>query len=316
PFSVLNARECSASTRVTWIASFVTDPRLHGRTGLHRTTVAGTRARLADASLAVCYTEACPGCAAMPGELLTGGALTAGARLLYGQLQGVPGFSRGSGTFTFASLATLTGCSPEALRRAAAELVAARWLNVTQEHRKRPLQFTLQNPISTLVRARVSSIRRRVKATNPRGEALLREFLNAMLTTEDYEDNASPDMLLNPFTRELMELDRYYPTANVGVEFNGAQHYQETELASFDETVKQVGRDAMKAFICKARGIELVVIHPEDLSWKAIDKKLPRRLPRRSAEGLEPLVTELEALASDYRRRTAEEQERKKVPGR
>jgi hypothetical protein len=77
----------------------------------------------------------------------------------------------------------------------------------------------------------------------------------------------------------LMELDRYYPTAGVAVEYNGNQHYEETDLATFEETVKQVGRDAMKAFICKARGIELAIIHPEDLKLKSIDHKIPERVP-------------------------------------
>jgi hypothetical protein len=108
-----------------------------------------------------------------------------------------------------------------------------------------------------------------------------------------------------------MELDRYYPTAGVAVEYNGDQHYEETGLATFEETVKQIGRDAMKAFICRARGIELAIIQPEDLKLKRIDHKLPGRLPRRDLEGMEPLVAALEELAADYRERTAEERARK-----
>ncbi|MFZ5823499.1 MAG: hypothetical protein ACOY94_04045, partial [Bacillota bacterium] len=133
---------------------------------------------------------------------------------------------------------------------------------------------------------------------------------------DDYQDNASPDWLLNPYTRELMELDRYYPTAGVAVEYNGDQHYAETDLATFEETVRQVGRDAMKAFICRARGIELAIIQPEDLSLKRIDHKLPGRLPRRDLEGMEPLVAALEEMAAEHRERTAEERGRKGNRGR
>ena len=132
-----------------------------------------------------------------------------------------------------------------------------------------------------------------------------------MVALDQYEENASPDLLLNPYTAELMELDRYYPSAAVAFEWGGDQHYEGTDLATFEETVKQVGRDAMKAFICKARGIGLAIIHPEDLSLKAIEPKIPGRLPRRDLEGLEPLLAALEGLASEYRERTAEERARK-----
>jgi hypothetical protein len=55
----------------------------------------------------------------------------------------------------------------------------------------------------------------------------------------------------------------------------------------------------------------LAIIHPEDLRLKAIDQKIPGRLPRRNLEGMEPLVAALEEMASAYRERTAEERARK-----
>ena len=114
-----------------------------------------------------------------------------------------------------------------------------------------------------------------------------------------------------------MDLDRFYSSVGVAVEFNGDQHYETSDLASFEQTVKQVGRDAMKAFICKARGIELAIIRPEDLSLAAIEKLIPGRLPRRSSEGVKPLVAALEELASEYRERTVEERERRdRNPGK
>jgi hypothetical protein len=137
------------------------------------------------------------------------------------------------------------------------------------------------------LRARISAIRRKVRKAEHRGETVL-------VALDDYEDNASPDLLLNPYTRELMELDRYYPTAGVAVEYNGDQHYDETDLATFEETVKQVG----------------AIIRPEDLSLKRICAKVSKRLPRRDLEGMEPLVAVLEEMAAAYRERTAEERAR------
>lgn len=316
PFSVLNESSHSASALLLWLLldrqrsgdpSALTNTRLGKLSGLDPETVAAARARLTQAPLASCYARPQRSCAAIPWLLLTSAGISAGARLLYGRLQGVSHFEHQGGSFTYAALSRLTGSSDGALRRAVAELVATGWLSITQANRKSPLIFTLRNPVSAQLRARISSIKRKVRSARPRGEALLREFLTLMIALDQYEDNAAPDFLLNPYTGELMELDRYYPTVGVAVEFNGDQHYEETDLATFGETVKQVGRDAMKAFICKARGLELAIIRPEDLGLESIDQKLPGRLPRRDLQGMEPLVAALEAMASEYRERTAEE---------
>lgn len=325
PINVLNSTTSSVSTRLIWLllglrssgtASSLTDVRLRTLSGLDRKTIATARARLAQAPLAPCYRRPHPSCAAIPVALLTTAEISAGARLLYGQLQGVPNFDNQVGSFTYGTLSRLTGTSVYPLRRAVAELVAAGWLMIAQANRKSPLSFTLRDPVSTRLRARISAIRRKVRKARHRGETLLREFLNVLIALDDYEDNASPDLLLNPYTRELMELDRYYPTAGVAVEYNGDQHYEETDLATFEETVKQVGRDAMKGFICRARGIELAIIQPEVLSLKSIDHKIPGRLPRRDLEGMEPLLAALEEMAAEHRERTAEERVRKGPRGR
>ena len=320
PFSILNSATHSANTRLVWLLLGVqsagkpharTDIRLRKMSGLDLKTIAAARARLVQAPLAPCYARPHRSCAAIPVALLTNAAMSAHARLLYGQLQGVPNCEHQGGSFTYAALSQLTGSSDDALRRAVAELIAAGWLTITRTNRKSPLHFTLCNPVSTQLRARISSLRRRLRGAQHRGEALLREFLNALVSLDHYQDDAAPDFLLNPYTGEFMELDRYYPTVGVAVEFNGAQHYEETDLATYAETVKQVGRDAMKAFICNAQGIELIVIHPEDLSLKDMDQKIPGRLPRRDLEGMEPLMAALEELASEYRERTAEERARR-----
>jgi hypothetical protein len=320
PVTVLNSTTHSASTRLTWLLlclqsfgapSALADSRLRKLSGLDPKTIAAARATLAQAPLAPCHGKPHASCAALPVALLTAAEISAGARLLYGQLQGVPTFSNQKGSFTSTTLSRLTGTSPAPLNRAVAELVAAGWLTTTQANRKSPVSFTLRDPVSPRLKARISAIRRKIRSAQHRGEVLLREFLNVLVAQADYEDNALLDLLLNPYTGELMELDRYYRSAGLAVEFNGDQHYEETDLATFAETVKQVGRDAMKAFICKARGIELAIIRPEHLTLKRIDEKLPRRLPRRDLDGMEPLVAALEELAAEYRQRTAEERARK-----
>lgn len=325
PFSVLNDPTHSGNTKLIWLLlslssgapSAAMDSTLREWSGLGFRTIATVPVKLARTPRASCYAKPQRLCAAVPRLLLTNPDISAIARLLYGQLQSVPDFEHQSGSFTYEALSHLTRTSDDALRGAVTELVAHGWLTITQANRKRPLCFTLRNPASAQLRARISSVRRRVKGAQHRGETLLCEFLNALVALDDYKDNAAPDFLLNPYTGELMELDRYYAAAGVAVEFNGNQHYEETDLATFEQTVKQVGRDAMKAFICRARGIELITIRTDDLTLKAIDQKIPGRLPRRDLEGMEPLVAALEELASEYRERTAEERarNRRQQPG-
>jgi len=314
PFSVLNAPTHNAHTRLVSVLLSrhlaLTEARLRKLSGFDPKTLALARARLSKAPLASCYTRPYHTCAEIPVSLLTEAQLSASARLLYGQLQGVSDFADHAGSFTFPALSQMTGTSDDALRRASSELVAGGWLSISQTNRKRPLHFTLRTPIPTALRARISSIRRRVRGAQPRGEVLLREYLNALVALDDREENAAPDFLLNPYTGELMELDRYYPSAAVAFEFNGAQHYEQSDLATFEQTVKQVGRDAMKAFICKARGIELVIIQPDDLRLKALVNKIPPHLPRRTLDDMEPLIAALEQLAAEYRERTDDERER------
>lgn len=316
PFTVLNDRTHSVITRLVWLLlgrnpGALPDATLSQLSGLDPKTVAAARARLTQAPLTSCFARPTPACAAIPWSLLTTAGISAGARLLYGQLQGAPGFARERGSFTYAALSRLTGTSDDTLRRAVAELVTGGWLTTEQANRKRPVTFTLRNPISPGLRARISHLRHKVRNAEHRGETLLLEFLQVLIAVNAHEDNAAPEFLLNPYSGELMELDRYYPDFGIAVEFNGAQHYEETELATFTETVKQVGRDAMKAFICKARGINLVIIHPEDLTLATLDRKIPKALPRRPLGGQEPLVAALEEMAAEYRERTAQERARK-----
>lgn len=117
PIEVLNSTTHSASTRLIWLLlglrssgapSSLTDIRLRKMSGLDRKTVAAARARLTQAPLAPCYGRPHPSCAAIPVALLTTAEISAGARLLYGQLQGVTNFDNQVGSFTYGTLSRLT----------------------------------------------------------------------------------------------------------------------------------------------------------------------------------------------------------------
>lgn len=116
---------------------------------------------------------------------------------------------------------------------------------------------------------------RRVRTAQFRGEALMRAYLNLLVDDDGFENDASPGFLVNPFTNEEMQLDRYYSLPGVAFEHNGLQHYQATQKYP-DETelLKQQMRDHAKQLICANRGIHLVVVHIEDLSLEGMRQKL------------------------------------------
>lgn len=187
PFSVLNSPSHSAGARLVSILLDIRPVGLAPGTGLGKQsgldpkTIALARARLAEVPLPHCFSRHRASCAAMPITLLTAAQLSAGARLLYGQLQGLPGFAEASGSSTYANLALLTGSTAVTLRRAAAELARTGWLTITQKTRKSPIHFTLCDPVETRWKARVSSMKRKYWSAQYKGETLLREILDVLV---------------------------------------------------------------------------------------------------------------------------------------
>ncbi|MFZ5825379.1 MAG: hypothetical protein ACOY94_13850 [Bacillota bacterium] len=211
------------------------------------------------------------------------------AKVLYGILQSQ------DGEFTYPALSRLTGAGPNTLKRAVAALVQAEWLQTEQRNRRAPIRFTLGNPILARQRLEVELARRRLQHDPNKGEALMKEYLSLLVDSNEFEDNARPGFLINPKTRERLELDRLY--INVAAfEYNGASHFGTTEQATDQQT-----RDMVKVGICALRGIPVVVIHSEDLSLAGMRAKIGGLLPLRDLTGHEPLIAFLERKAQRYR---------------
>lgn len=131
------------------------------------------------------------------------------------------------------------------------------------------------------------------------GEALMKEFLSLIVSTDDYMDNVRPGFLRNTKTDSLMEFDRYYPNT-VAFEFNGTQHYEPTDLYDAETVERQQSRDILKKQICADKGVELVIVHPQDLTLAGMLSKVRGLLPLRNLKGGEGLVRFLEKLSANY----------------
>lgn len=224
--------------------------------------------------------------------------------LCYGYLQTLPGFKRMAGEFKWAQVRQLSGLDLRTIKRAVRRLAELYWISMTPRKRIEPIFYRLQDADQ----AYQEEAERRVdQATTLKsvsiGEAYMREYLSLIVDTRGSEDGARPEFLVNPYTGERLELDRYYPVHKVAFEFNGRQHYQASKKYSRKQVEAQKRRDAVKRRICKEQGITLVVIHEQDLSLHGMIQKVGTLLPRRSLRGFRATIKRLDAQCSYYRKK-------------
>lgn len=235
-----------------------------------------------------------------PIGLLTNGELSPSARLLYGFLQRTQGYRRQSGTTSIAELARIARVDLKTVRSGLAQLAATGWLATTQASQQAPIRFTLINPAETEARRELARVERRLAKEKFKGEGLMRALLSLLVDLDEFEDNASPGFLVNPLTDERLQFDRFYPPS-VAFEFNGPQHYGETELYSAEHAREQRARDLIKIGICAQKGVTLVIVHAEDLSIAGMLKKINGLLPMRAFDRRGPVARYLESRCRAYR---------------
>lgn len=224
-------------------------------------------------------------------------------KLLYGVLQFTPRFEHPHGQVSHSGLGLLWGEHPATVRKAMSGLANGGWVAVSQRNQRSPICFTLRDPVQERQKREVANAGQRLKEADYLGEEIMREYLSLIVDSDQFEDNASPGFLVNPYTGERLQFDRYYPP-KVALEFNGPQHYRPTErYPSETEAMRQQARDYIKAGICALRGIRLIVLLPEDLSLSGIRSKVDGLLPLRDLSEHQPLVGFLESVARGYRRR-------------
>lgn len=308
PAAILVDRTLPATARLLWLVcqlpaakTPVSPQQLQALSGLTRHTILRGLACLEstgwlkDGNLA-------PPDAALPIDLLLDKRLGVQAKLAYGALQLLPQFKKGAGRFIYTELSTLMGLSLVPVRTAIRELETHRWLTLSQANKFQPIHFTLGNPVLSRQAGEVEAAELRLTEAGYTGEAIMHEFLSLIVDSNEFEENARPGFLVNPYTDELMEFDRYYPP-RVAFEFNGPQHYGPTDrYPSKADAWKQEGRDLMKIGICVRRGITLITLHAEDLCLETIRQKVDGLLPLRDLAGHEGLIDLLERAGRDCRR--------------
>lgn len=311
PVALLLHPDLTASAKLIWMVASLRPPAegastawLAASAGVSRPTVLKGLAQLAAAGWGPTRVGEPGPTLPIPAALLANRGLGPRARVLYGLLLLTPGFRHPSGQFTYAELASLAHADPQTLAKAIRELALAEWITVKRANRLDRIHFELSFPGLARGLAALAAAERRLERAEFFGEGLMREYLSLLIDSDEYEDDAAPGFLVNPRTQERLQLDRFYPP-RVAFEFNGPQHYRETERYSADEAARQRERDYIKLGICSSRGITLVIIHPEDLALQAMRQKVAALLPHRDLTGYDLLIDYLEAESRRYRRLTS-----------
>lgn len=256
----------------------------------------------------------------LPDDLLLDHRLSMRARLLYGCIQLLPGYrgvflavissganrARSSEIVTrcetsYQELARLAGLTARPTHLAVRELQHHGWLLLSQQNKFTPVQIELRNPFAIRREEEVAEARQRLRLHEFRGEALMRELLSLIVDSLDYTDNASPDFLINPYTDQRMEFDRYYPP-RVAFEYQGEQHFGPTKKYPDPvEAGRLQGRDMIKELICIRKGITLLQVVRADLSVAAMLRKVEGLLPLRDLDRHQPLLNYLEGACRRHR---------------
>uniref|UniRef100_A0A6C0BE00 Uncharacterized protein n=1 Tax=viral metagenome TaxID=1070528 RepID=A0A6C0BE00_9ZZZZ len=71
-----------------------------------------------------------------------------------------------------------------------------------------------------------------------------------------------PDWLKNPLTNRNLEIDMFDPYTNIGIEYNGAQHYryEPSMHGTLNDFNYQVFKDNLKIQKCKERNVSLIIV--------------------------------------------------------
>ncbi|MDB4895293.1 MAG: hypothetical protein JWN15_1555, partial [Firmicutes bacterium] len=189
------------------------------------------------------------------------------------------------------------------------KLALTGWLDLSQENRASPIAFTLRDPVAERWGIMIAQMDERLDGLEYRGEAFMQEYLSRIIASDEYAENGRPGFLINPFTDQKMEFDRYYPP-HLAFEYHGPQHDGPTN--KFPSTVKAQqlqARDMLKGAICAEKGIALVVLRFPDLKLSTMVKKvssamrkLKTPLPLRDVSRDEPVIDYLEELTETHRR--------------
>lgn len=136
-----------------------------------------------------------------------------------------------------------------------------------------------------------------------KGEFLARKRMDWCLVRDEYICNARPKILTHPVTKKPLELDTFDPKNCMGTEYNGSQHYRETEDYKQVDVDEQQVRDHLKASMSAQNGITLLTFTYRDLRPGVLERRLEEAVPhlkRRYVDMGGPYMKVLNRISDAY----------------
>lgn len=322
PVTLLLTHELSTSAKLVWAILYIDEQleqrhrlspsRLEQRTGLCRKTVRDA----IESMQALGWYSPDPRVhlpklaghrVSIHAGLLVNTSLKAGSRLMYGWLQATTAYQTRSCQFTYVELSRELGLGLKSVRCWVKELVDADWLHTQQKNQVTAISLKLRNPIKERFTRMLERTLWRLEKGENIGEVLAQEICSVTFDDDDCSNNDEIQYLQVLETGGQMHFDRKYHSADVAIEFNGRQHDEPDEKYDAEAVRLQKERDERKRRICDDRGIRLIIIRPEELSFEAIIEKVGDLLPRRELyDCADANLNLLEWRSRGYRRKVME----------
>lgn len=133
-----------------------------------------------------------------------------------------------------------------------------------------------------------------------------REIITRIFEEVETEFNIWPEWLVNPATNRPLKLDLHYPQLGVAVRFEGVQGKRKLRL-SLEEEAQQAVRERARQELCRANGVELIVVDlaaddPPAL-LREVDVCLSRAKERVTSKKAKAQIKQARAVAAELARR-------------
>ena len=187
------------------------------------------------------------------------------------------------------------------LTRHCAELEISGWMRFADEAgRRRPVP-TLPVEIEAMLAVETGNL---LDMSHFKGEEATMCFADWIIAPRiRLVRDARPSFMLNPETRQPLELDIYAPQVKWGLEHNGDQHYGVTDLyPDKDQLRERQKRDVLKVGLCKQNDVRLYIVTKNDLSLERMLLFFPPDIPRRDFDPKGPYVQMLERVGRECAR--------------
>jgi len=113
-----------------------------------------------------------------------------------------------------------------------------------------------------------------------KGEFLARMRVDWWLRRGEYAINARPKFLKNPETDKPLEYDTYDSKVRFATEYDGSQHYRETQKYDEEQVKEQMSHDLMKESLSVRNNVTLVSFTWRDLRPGVLERRLDAEVPQ------------------------------------